>query len=139
MIILDTNVLSGVISGVKVPAVVRWLNTKPAEEIWITAITVFEVRMGIERLPEGHRRREIEAGFAEALSDYLCDRVLPFDASAAQQAGVMHAMRLRDGRLVDLRDTQIAGIALIHNAVLATRDVQDFADLGISLINPWTA
>ncbi len=139
MIVLDTNVLSAVISAVRFPAVLEWLNGQDPDEIRITAITVYETKLGIERLPEGKKRRDLERSFAYALTDYLSERVLAFDTIAAQQAGIFHAARLRAGRPIDFRDAQIAGTASVHGARLATRNVDDFAGLGLVLLNPWSA
>lgn len=137
MIVLDTNVVSALISAEKVPAVGAWLDSQ-VDEIWLSAIVVFEIRMGIERLVGGKKRRHLEVSFDAAVSE-LEGRILPFDATAAHHAARVHTRRLRLGRPVDIRDAQTAGIVLSQRAALATRNVRDFANLGIALIDPWTA
>lgn len=139
MIILDTNIVSALASYEKVPLVQQWVDNQPIEQLWITAITVFELRMGLEKLVSGRKRRYLEASTEEAVSRRLEGRVLPFDAPAADHAGRIYAKRLRLGRPMDVRDAQIGGIALATQAALATRNVRDFANLGIVLIDPWTA
>jgi predicted nucleic acid-binding protein len=138
MIVLDTNVVSALISADKEPLVGRWLDNQTIDQIWLSAIVVFEIRMGIERLVGGRKRRHLEASFDVAISAFG-SRILPFDSAAAHQAARVHTKRLRLGRPVDIRDAQTAGIVLAQAAALATRNVRDFANLGIVLINPWTA
>lgn len=137
MIILDTNVLSALMRKVPETQVIRWLDRQPAESVWITAITVFEARMGLALLPGGRRRKTLETTLDTLLTEDLENRILAFDDAAAREAAALAAKRQRAGRPVDLRDTQIAGIALARRAVLATRNVRHFADLGKRVINPW--
>lgn len=138
MIILDTNVLSALMRTAPDPPVVTWLDRQPAESVWITSITVFETRLGLALLPQGRRRRALEAAFARLLEDDLENRVLDFDAAAATSAALLAADRQRAVRPADLRDTQIAGIALARHATLATRNVRHFADLKVPVVDPWT-
>ena len=139
MIILDTNVLSALMRTMPDAPVVIWLDRQAAESVWITSITVFEARLGLALLPSSRRRRVLEAAFARLLEDDLEHRVLDFDAAAAASAALLAADRQRAGRPADLRDTQIAGIALARRATLATRNVRHFADLKVPTVDPWTA
>lgn len=137
MIILDTNVLGALMRSVPDATVVRWLDRQPAESVWITSITLFEARFGLALLPSGRRRQRLESEFDRLLREDLENRVLDFDAGAATEAAVLAAARQKSGRSVDMRDTQIAGIALARHATLATRNVRHFADLEISIVDPW--
>ena len=137
MIVLDTNVLSALMQKAPEPAVVQWLDHQPADSIWITSITLFEARFGLALLPSGRRRQALEAAFARLLEDDLQNRVLDFDSAAATQAAGLAAERQRAGRSVDLRDTQIAGIALTRRATLATRNQRHFQDLNVPVVDPW--
>lgn len=139
MIILDTNVLSALMRTTPEVQVVRWLDEQPAESIWITSITLFEARLGLALLPKGQRQRMLESAFNRLLEDDLENRVLDFDRAAAAEAADLAASRQKVGRPVDMRDTQIAGIALARRATLATRNVKHFQDLIVALINPWKA
>jgi toxin FitB len=139
VIILDTNVLSALMSAEPDPHVVAWLDRQPAESIWITTITVFEARLGLALLPASRKRRVIEASFALLLHDDLENRVLDFDTDAAVAAALLAAKRQRSGKSVDVRDTEIAGIVVARRATLATRNVRHFEDLDIPVVNPWTA
>lgn len=138
MILLDTNVLSAVMRREPDPAVVAWLDGLPAESVWTTAITVFEVRLGLEVLAAGRRRRDLEEAFTKALEEDFEGRVVPFDQAAAHAAGRIAAERRRAGRPVEVRDVQIAGIATARKATLATRNLRHFEGLGLALVDPWS-
>src|SRR5204863_6212007 len=119
------------------PAVVDWLDSQAPESIWTTAVTVFEIRLGIELRSPSRRRRALEAAFDAMLRDDLAGRVAAFDSAAAEEAAGLAARRQRKGRPVDLRDTRIAGIALARRAALATRNARHFSDLNVNVVNPW--
>lgn len=137
MIILDTNVLSALMRKAPDAAVVAWLDQQPPESIWITSITLFEARLGLALLPEGKRRVALTSAFARLLEEDLENRVLDFDIGAAIEAANLAARRQLAGRAVDIRDTQIAAIALARRATLATRNTRHFANLAINVIDPW--
>lgn len=137
MIILDTNVLSALMQREPAVEVVQWLDALPAESVWLTAVTVLEVRFGLELLPVSTRRKRLEEAFARALEEEFEGRVLPLDTAAANAAGLIAARQRQAGRPTDVRDVQIAGIATSRKATLATRNVRHFAGLDIPLIDPW--
>lgn len=120
------------------PVVVAWLDGLPPESVWTTSITVFEVRLGLEILEAGRRRRQLEDAFAKALEEDFESRVLPFDQAAAQAAGHIDAERRRAGRTIDIRDVQIAGIVNVRKATLATRNTRHFEGCGLVLVDPWS-
>jgi predicted nucleic acid-binding protein len=137
VIILDTNVLSALMRQKPEEAVVTWLDRQPRSSIWITSITVLEIRFGLDILAKRKRRRMLNDAFGQLL-EKLEKRVLAFDADAAVCASDLMGMRQRKGRPGDLRDMMIAGIVLAQNGKLATRNVAHFEDAGIQLVNPWT-
>jgi hypothetical protein len=139
VIILDTNVLSALMRKAPEARVVAWLDRQPSESVWITSITLFEARLGLALLPRGRRQRMLETAFARLLQEDLENRVLDFDGAAATEAASLAAGRQQAGRPVDMRDTQIAGIALARHATLATRNVRHFQDLKVPVVNPWEA
>ena len=137
MIVLDTNVVSEIMNDNVDARVVEWLN-RQTDDVWTTAITVHEIRFGIASHPAEHRQRELAAAFDRVLKLDLGDRVLDFDAKAAEESGVLLAKLKRIGRMIDLRDVFIAGtVAARPDAVLATRNTRHFADAGIPLVDPW--
>jgi len=139
MILLDTNVVSALMRRNPVATVVGWLDQQPAESIWTTSITVFEVRTGLELLAPSRRRQQLERAFDELLAEELERRVQSFDQAAAVAAGTIAAQRQSAGRTVEIRDVQIAGIATARRATLATRNTRHFDGLGIDLVDPWSA
>jgi predicted nucleic acid-binding protein len=139
VIVLDTNVVSALMQGEPDPLVVRWLDGLPPESIWTTSVTVFEIRLGLEILAEGRRRRQLEEAFAKSLEEDFEGRVLPFDQVAAQAAGRIAAERRLAGRTVEIRDIQIAGIVNVRKATLATRNIRHFESCGLVLVDPWSA
>jgi predicted nucleic acid-binding protein len=141
VILLDTNVISALMRRAPNPdsVVVRWLDRQPAESIWTTSITVFEVKTGLHLLPPGQRREDLERAFDALLTDDLNGRIQSFDTAAASAAGEIAAKRRSTGRTLEIRDVQIAGIAVARRAQLATRNTRHFTDLGVVLIDPWSA
>jgi len=138
VILLDTNVISALMRRDVEPIVVAWIDSQPPESIWTTAITVFEIRFELETLAAGRRRRSLEDAFTQALEQDFERRVLAFDQAAAEAAAGIAARQRRAGRPVEIRDVEIAGIAAARKATLATRNIRHFADLGISLVDPWS-
>ena len=139
MIILDTNVLSALMSRVPDRQVIAWLDKQPRTSVWTTSVTFLEIRFGLQIMPVGKRRAALLQAFGVVMSDKIDGRIASFDSTAAQLAGDLMAMRHKKGRPGDLRDTMIAGIALAHRATLATRNTAHFEDLSIPVMNPWTS
>lgn len=137
MIILDTNVLSALMSREPDQRVIGWLDRQPRTSIWTTSVTILEVRFGLETMPLGRRRARLMRAFETLLEEKIERRVAPFDAAAALEAGHLMAARYKKGRPGDLRDTMIAGIVLSCRATLATRNTPHFDDLSVPVINPW--
>jgi|ERR1700733_4030592 predicted nucleic acid-binding protein len=137
MIVLDTNVLSALMNEVPERRVIAWLDKQPRTSIWTTAVTVLEIRFGLQILPGGKRRVRLMRAFDQLL-EKIENRVLSFDRSAAEVAGDLMAWRRSKGRPVDLRDTMIAGIVIAQHASMATRNVAHFNDLSISVVDPWS-
>jgi predicted nucleic acid-binding protein len=139
VIVLDTNVLSALMRTKPDAVVVEWLDRQPADSIWVTSITVFEARFGLALLPNGKRRRSLERAFDRVLTEDFSSRVLSLDEMAAATAGQLAAGRQRAGRVVDLRDTLIAGIAQARRATIATRNTRHFEGLDVAVVDPWRA
>jgi predicted nucleic acid-binding protein len=137
VIVLDTNVLSALMRRDADPSVVAWLDLQPTESVWTTAVTVFEIRFGLEMLAHGRRRRQLEDAFSRALDEDFQGRILSFDQEAAWEAASRAAKRRAVGKPVDFRDIEIAGIVSARRATLATRNARHFQDLGIELVDPW--
>lgn len=138
MIILDTNVVSELMRPEPDARVREWVSGRRSDELATTAITVAEIRHGIERLPEG-RRKEALVSAATDLFAAFGGFVQPFDARAAGWFGPVMVRRARLGLPIEGFDAQIAAICRAHGAALATRNVKDFVETGIDAIDPWSA
>ena len=136
MIVLDTNVLSGLMEPDD-SRVVAWLDKQPPESIWTTAVTIFEIRFGLALLPSGRRKRQLGDAFEKVLDEDLEGRILPFDHEAAAEAANRAAERRAIGKPLDFRDIEIAGIVASRRATLATRNIRHFRDLRIEFVDPW--
>jgi len=139
MILVDTNVLSALMRLDREPAVRVWLDLQRVNQLRVSAPTLFEIHYGLSALPAGRKRREMEARLADVMADLFDNTVVAFDGRAAQSAGRAHAEHIASGRNVAVPDSQIAGVALLLGAAVATRNTDDFKGLGIALINPWDA
>ena len=137
MVVLDTNVVSELMRDDPHADVLVWLDDQPTRELFVTAVTEAEVRTGIAFLPEGRRRRGIAEAADRAFGGLFAGRVLPFDSDAARAYAEVAATCRAAGRLVSQADGQIAAIARSRGMAVATRNVRDFADMGIDLIDPW--
>jgi predicted nucleic acid-binding protein len=139
VILLDTNVLSELMRPIPDPHVLRWVDAFPEWEVWICAVTIAEIRLGIALLPAG-KRRDLLLRLAEQMfKEDFCDRCLPFDCQAAAAYAIVVAERNRRGLPVSVEDAQIAAIAITAELVLATRNTKDFSGIeGLKLVNPWT-
>ncbi len=139
MIILDTNVLSALMHRSPDTSVIEWLDRQPRTSVWTTSITILEVRFGLQVMPGGKKRSVLIEVFERVLIEKIERRVAPFDTLAAQHAAELMAVRQKNGRPGELRDSMIAGIVLASRATLATRNARHFDDLSISVVNPWEA
>jgi predicted nucleic acid-binding protein len=139
MIILDTNVVSALMREPTEELVREWLNRQPRTSIWTTAVTVMEIRFGLAIRTSGRQRNRLERAFEDTMAESINERILPFDTGAAERTTALMAVRRQAGRSGELRDSMIAGIAIARHATLATRNVRHFADLPVSVINPWAA
>ena len=137
MIVLDTNVLSELMRPAPSPRVVAWVAKQPAAELFTTSITEAEIFYGIELLTKGMRRESLLAAAEAMFAEDLAGRVVGFDSDAARAFSRIAAHRCALGRPISHADAQIAGIALVRGAKLATRNVADFEDCDLAAVDPW--
>lgn len=137
MIVLDTNVISTMLSTRPDEHVLRWLDAQPTISIWTTSVTVFEIRLGLEQLPQGRRRVRLMVAFEQFLDDAIGGRVLPLDNRAALCAAQFAVRRRTSGRPVDIRDTLIAGVVIAQRGTLATRNLRHFDDPSLQILDPF--
>jgi predicted nucleic acid-binding protein len=137
MIVLDTNVLSELMSASPQPVVGHWIARQAGRQLFTTSISMAEILQGIEMLPQGKRRTGLTVAAQTMFSGFFPGRVLPFNEDAARAFAPIAANRRTRGRPISLFDAQIAAIARASGATLATRDTADFEDCGVRLVNPW--
>lgn len=137
MIVLDTNVLSELMKSQADKLVLRWIRKHKTTSLFITTLTQAEILYGLEILPEGKRRADLQKAAKSMFELDFTRRILPFSSDAAQQFAIIAAKRRTIGRPISQIDAQIAAIASSHHATLATRNVDDFEECGIDIINPW--
>ena len=138
-VLLDTNVVSELIRKAPDSAVEAWAAGHALEELFFSAVGEAELRYGAAILPAGRRRESLVSDIERMLSDAFDDRVLPFDSRAARAYADIAALHRSAGRAVPPADCQIAAIARSRGMAVATRNVRDFDDIGIEIVNPWTA
>ncbi|MCY1511151.1 Toxin FitB [compost metagenome] len=137
MILLDTNVLSELMRAKPAAQVVEWLDAQPAGESVICAITVAEILYGIARMPEGKRKQALLEQASAMFEQDFAGSILAFDADAAVHYADIVVSGEAEGVSVEMADAQIAAIARLHEAVVATRNIRHFEPMGVALVNPW--
>jgi toxin FitB len=136
MIVVDTNVASELMRPSPSSVVRDWVISRASGELYTTAITVAEIRYGLERMAEGRRRDRLRTA-AEEVFTAFSDYILPFDADAAAHYALVVARREGMGLPIEGFDAQIAAICRTRGAALATRNVKDFLETGIDVVDPW--
>ena len=137
MIVLDTNIISELARRAPDSGVLSWLDSLDVSEVGTTAVTAAELRYGVTRLPDGHRKRELAVVIRGILTEDFHGRVLPFDERASVRYAEIVTGRERIGRPIGVADAQIAAICRDLSAILATRNTADFEETGVELFNPW--
>ena len=135
MIVLDTNVLLEPMRLKPDLLVTTWLAAEQ-HPLYTTAVSIGELLTGVRNLPAGKRRTGLLEAIETTLSVFS-DRILPYDEPAGRTYAEIQASRRAGGAPLSVEDGMIAAICRDHGADLATRNVKDFADLGIALLNPW--
>lgn len=137
MIIVDTNVISEVMRPHPAQSVLNWFNAQDSKQLYITTVTLAEIGYGLRILPEGQRKKLLQNRFEQFVTLAFENRVLDFTASAARSYAKLMGHRKEIGRPMNLPDGQIASIAYAYGFAVATRNIKDFEDCGLELINPF--
>ncbi len=136
MIVVDTNVVSELMRPSPSTRIRDWVIAQAPGELYTTAVTVAEIRYGLERLPDGRRKDTLLATATDVFASFS-EFIQPFDADAAVWYATIVARRDRLGLPIDGFDAQIAAICRTRGAALATRNAKDFRETGIDVIDPW--
>jgi predicted nucleic acid-binding protein len=136
MILLDTNVVSGLMRPEPDAALARWMSTIDRESFAVSTVTVAEIAFGLGRLPDGKRKSMLTTS-ADRLFHGM--DIVDFDTAMATRSGAFRAKRERAGRPLGFADSMIAGTASQLEVALASRNINDFAGLDLSVVDPWRA
>ncbi len=139
MYVIDTNVASELMRPSPAPAVAAWISGRDAEKLYLTAVSEAELLYGVAIVPAGRRRNELETVMLRWLATGFAERILPFDSAAARDYADIAAGRRSAGRPIAPADCRIAAIARCRGMAVVTRNVRDFGDIGIAVVDPWTA
>jgi toxin FitB len=136
--LLDTNVLSETAKPQPDNAVKIWLHSVDEDLLFVSAVTLAELRFGIERLPFGARRSDLDLWLREGLTERLGSRLLAVDSPVAHEWGALQAQTEARGRRMNAMDCFLAATARVHQLIMVTRNTEHFSAVGCELFNPWT-
>ena len=139
MLLIDTNVISELWKVEPDPRVLAWIDAQTVETLYLSSITVAELRFGLAIMPEGKRRSIYQDRLERQVLPVFADRVLPFDLNASQAYSVLMARAKAEGKAISNADGYIAATASAHGLIVVTRDVAPFQAAALTVINPWKA
>ena len=137
MILVDTNVVSEIMKVAPSERVVNWLNSQKSSRLYVSTVTIGEIEYGLRILPAGKRRLQLNERFERFVSLAFAQRVMAYDEVAARAYGEVMGHRRELGRPISVPDGQIAAIARSNGFTVATRNITDFEDCGVELIDPF--
>jgi predicted nucleic acid-binding protein len=132
--LIDTNVISELRRREPAARVVQWFEQRPANQLYLSVLTLGEIRRGVEKLEAGERQRVLRTWLEQELPAFFAGRVLPIDGAVSHRWGYLMAEM---GRPLPAIDSLLAATALEHNLVLITRNLKDVAGLPVPVANPW--
>ena len=139
MILVDTNVVSEPLRPIPEARVVEWLDAQALETLYVSAITVAELRFGVQFLPAGRRRDRLHEDLERKVLPMFAGRVLVFDLPASQAYAELMAQARAAGLAISTSDGYIAATAVANGMMVATRDTAPFKAAGLETIDPWIA
>ena len=137
--LLDTNAISEVVRDKPDSNVLAWFDVVDESALYLSVLTLGEIRKGIAALPQSKRRTGLETWLEVDLQARFASRILPIDAAVADRWGVLAADAKRKGRTLSVIDGLLAATALEHNLTIVSRNTDDFAPTQASFLNPWKA
>ena len=137
MILLDTNVISEPLRPAGDAAVLAWIDEQIVETLYLSAISLAELRLGMATLPAGKRKDMLHSSFEQRVLPLFAGRILPFDSAASEAYAVLRARARVHGKAIAPADGYIAATAKSHGLIVATRDTSPFEAVGLTVINPW--
>jgi predicted nucleic acid-binding protein len=137
--LLDTNCISELVRVKPEPRVLEWMEAADEGLLYLSVLTLGEIRKGLAGLPQSKRRTHLEAWLEVELQARFSRRILPVDAAVADRWGVLAADAKRKGKALSTIDALLAATALHYNLTVVSRNVSDFANTQVSFLNPWEA
>lgn len=135
--LLDTNIVSEFTKSQPDSALIGWFLRHQNDELFLSVVTIGEIQQGIARLPASQRQRDLDSWLNQSLLMAYADRILPIDTAVAMQWGTLAARLMGIGKKTSVLDGLIAATAVLHSLTLATRNIADFINTGLPLVNPW--
>jgi toxin FitB len=139
MILIDTNVISELWKIEPDSGVLAWMDAQVVETLYLSAITVAELRYGLATMPEGKRRSIFEGRLEMEVLPAFTGRILPFDLDVSKAYAALMARARIQGKAISQSDGYIAATAKAHALIVATRDVAPFLAVNLAVTNPWSA
>jgi toxin FitB len=139
MILIDTNVISELWKAEPNPDVLAWVDAQTVETLYLSAITVAELRFGLATMPEGKRRAIYQERLENEVLPTFTGRVLSFDLDASQAYADLMARAKAEGKAIGKADGYLAATASACGFMVATRDISPFEAAGLKIVNPWLA
>jgi predicted nucleic acid-binding protein len=137
--LLDTNCISELVRIQPEPAVVAWMEAADETLLYLSVLTLGEIRKGLAGLPQSKRRTHLETWLETELRVRFAGRILPIDAPVADRWGSLAARAKSEGKALATIDGLLAATALHHNLTVVSRNVNDFKNTHVSVLNPWKA
>lgn len=135
--LLDTNVISELVAQQPNPRVVEWLDQLEPASVYLSVITIGELRKGIEKLPNSQRKDTLRTWLVDVLLVRFRDQILVLDVETMLAWGELVGQLEQKGRLPGAMDSLVAALALVHSCTLVTRNEGVFQDSGLNILNPW--
>ena len=137
--LLDTNCLSELVRAKPEPRVLEWVDATDEDLLYLSVLTLGEIRKGVAGLAQGKRRTHLETWLEVDLQARFSGRILPIDFAIADRWGLLAAESIRKGKALSVIDGLLAATALHHNLTVVSRNGSDFTTTQVQVLNPWEA
>lgn len=137
--LLDTNCISELVRPRPEPRVLEWMEAADERLLYLSVLTLGEIRRGVAGLVQGKRRTHLETWLEVDLQSRFAGRIVPVDAAVADRWGLIAAGTARRGKALSVVDGLLAATALHHNLTIVSRNTRDFTDTQVQVLNPWQA
>ena len=137
--LLDTNCISELVRPKPEPRVMEWMEAVDEAMLYLSVLTVGEIRKGLAGLPQSKRRTHLETWLEVELQARFAGRIVPIDAAVADRWGLVAAEAKRKGKTLSVIDGLLAATAIHHNLTVVSRNARDFTNTQVPILNPWQA